>query len=88
MVKKGQRADYMRSILSPVPSGITMSVTEDEFGNVTVEIRRPGHLGARLMKPSVWDEPDVIRADARKQVANLVGAHSMPDVVGGEWWGE
>lgn len=88
MVAKGQRAEYVQGLLSPVPPGITMKVAEDGYGNVSVELGRVGQLGAWRFSPSVWDEPEKIRAQAREEVDRMVGVQSRPDVAGGEWWGD
>jgi hypothetical protein len=85
-VKKGQRAGYVRELLSPVPPGITMKVTEDEYGNVSVEMGQSGQLGVWRFSPSIWDEPENIRAQAREELARMIGVQSRPDVAGGDWW--
>jgi hypothetical protein len=87
MVAKGQRAGYIQGLISPVPPGITMKVVEDEYGNVSVEMGQAGQLGAWRFSPSVWDEPEKIRAQARGELARMKWVATAPDVAGGDWWG-
>lgn len=87
MVEKGKRAGYIQGLISPVPPGITMKVVEDEYGNVSVEMRQVGQLGAWRFNPSVWDEPEKIRAQARAELARMKWVATAPDVAGGDWWG-
>ncbi len=87
MVANGQRAQYIQGLISPVPPGITMKVVEDEYGNVSVELGRAGQLGVWRFSPSVWDEPEKIRAQARGELARMKWVAKAPDVAGGDWWG-